>query len=86
MRDRLSVASSWKSVKEVRVLGGIGVIEMKENVDTAEFQKHCIEEGVWIRPFGKNAYIMPPYMAITDRQLNKLCDALLNIIEKMYGR
>ncbi|MDE7181215.1 MAG: adenosylmethionine--8-amino-7-oxononanoate transaminase [Muribaculaceae bacterium] len=80
MKERLEPARSHPAVKDVRVLGGIGVIELKEDVNLAEFQKRCVEEGVWIRPFGRNAYIMPPYMAITDAQLHKLCDALLKLV------
>lgn len=82
----LSPARNWKSVKDVRVLGGIGVVELNENVDLSRFQQLCVKQGVWIRPFGKNAYIMPPYMAINDYQLEKLATALLNIIEEMYGK
>lgn len=85
MRRKLDRARGWKSVKEVRVLGGIGVVELHENVNVGEFQKECVARGVWIRPFGKNAYIMPPYLAITDEDLDKLCDELLNIISKLYG-
>ncbi|MDE6866226.1 MAG: aminotransferase class III-fold pyridoxal phosphate-dependent enzyme, partial [Muribaculaceae bacterium] len=86
MKEELAPASDWSSVREVRVLGGIGVVEMKENVDVGEFQKHCVQEGVWIRPFGKNAYIMPPYLAVSDEQVRKLCRSLLNILSKMYGK
>ncbi|MDE6716582.1 MAG: adenosylmethionine--8-amino-7-oxononanoate transaminase [Muribaculaceae bacterium] len=86
MNEELSPASSWNSVKETRVLGGIGVVEMKEDVDLGEFQKHCVAEGVWIRPFGKNAYIMPPYLAVSDEQVRILCRKLLSILERMYGR
>ena len=82
MRERLEVASSYPNVADVRVLGGIGVIELKTPVDIASFQKRCVAEGVWIRPFGKNAYIMPPYMAISDTQLHRLCSALLLLIKE----
>ena len=67
MKERLAPAREWKGVEDVRVLGGIGVIQLKEPVDLSTFQKRCVEEGVWIRPFGKNAYIMPPYLAISDQ-------------------
>ena len=85
MRDKLSIAKNWKSVDDVRILGGIGVIQLKDNVNLGVFQKKCVREGVWIRPFGKNAYIMPPYLAVSDTQVEKLCDALLKIIAEMYG-
>jgi len=66
---------------EVRVLGAIGVVELTEDVDLASFQKRCVDAGVWIRPFGKNAYIYPPYLAISDKQLVTLCDTLLDLIK-----
>ncbi|MDE7461785.1 MAG: adenosylmethionine--8-amino-7-oxononanoate transaminase [Muribaculaceae bacterium] len=81
MRRRLDIAREFDTVADVRVLGGIGVIELKNPVDLGEFQKKCVEKGVWIRPFGKNAYIMPPYLSITDQQLNILCDALLELVK-----
>ncbi len=85
MKEELDEARTWKCVEDVRVLGGIGVVELKDNVDVGIFQQHCIREGVWIRPFGHNAYIMPPYLAVSDEQVRKLCHALLNIIKRMYG-
>ena len=84
MKRRLAKARGWKCVRGVRVLGGIGVVELKDTVDCGVFQKECIKEGVWIRPFGHNAYIMPPYMAVSDEQVEKLCDALLSIIRRLY--
>lgn len=84
MRRKLGLAKGWNCVDDVRVLGGIGVIQLKEDINLGEFQKLCVEEGVWIRPFGKNAYIMPPYLAVSDCQVEKLCDALLKIIGLMY--
>ncbi len=80
LRRRLMVAGEWDFVDDVRILGGIGVIQLKKDVNLGEFQKLCVREGVWIRPFGKNAYIMPPYLAVNDEQVEKLCDALLKII------
>lgn len=81
MKLRLSEAREFIGVADARVLGGIGVIEMKQPVNLAEFQKKCIQKGVWIRPFGKNVYIMPPFMAITDAQMEKLCTALLELVK-----
>lgn len=80
MKERLAEARNFPEADDVRVLGGIGVIQLKKPVDLASFQARCVEEGVWIRPFGHNAYIMPPYMAISDDQLHKLCDALLKLV------
>ncbi len=75
----LRAAAHLPHVKEVRVLGAIGVVELHEPVDVAHFQAYCVEQGVWIRPFGKLVYLMPPYV-ITDRQLELLCDAVVNYV------
>lgn len=78
----LQPAKRFDNVADVRVLGSIGVIEMKENVNVGEFQKECVRRGVWIRPFGKNVYIMPPYI-ITDQQLEHLTTQMLEIVRAL---
>ena len=82
MAGRLSVLSGEKGVREVRVLGGIGVVELDQPLDLGKFQKRCVEEGVWIRPFGHNAYLMPPYLAISDSQMEFLCDKFIKLIKE----
>lgn len=82
MAGRLSELSGEKGVREVRVLGGIGVVELDQPLDLGKFQKRCVEEGVWIRPFGHNAYIMPPYLAISDTQMEFLCDKFIKLIKE----
>lgn len=79
IKRELAPAATFDSVKEVRVLGTIGVIEMKEPVNVGEFQKHCVDNGIWVRPFGRNVYIMPPYV-ITNDDLVTLCRRLISII------
>lgn len=79
IKRELAAAATFDSVKEVRVLGTIGVIEMKEPVNVGEFQKRCVDNGIWVRPFGRNVYIMPPYV-ITDDDLVTLCRRLISII------
>lgn len=63
------------SVSEARVLGAIGVLEMTENVDMAEAQAFFVDRGVWVRPFGKLVYIMPPYI-INEADLGTLTQAM----------
>jgi adenosylmethionine-8-amino-7-oxononanoate aminotransferase len=74
----LNACAELESVKEVRVLGAIGVVELHEAVDMRVIQPLFVEQGVWIRPFGKLIYVMPPYI-ITDDQLKKLCDAIYHV-------
>lgn len=79
IKEAIAPAAEFDNVADVRVLGTIGVIEMKEPVDVGEFQKRCVERGVWIRPFGRNVYIMPPYI-ITDEQLRYLIGQMIELV------
>ncbi len=85
LKKELAQASAIPGVADVRVLGSIGVVEMKRPVDVGRFQVECVRQGVWIRPFGKNVYLMPPYV-ITPESLRTLCRRMLAIIrdEKNY--
>lgn len=76
----LAPARKYNTVSDVRVLGAIGVIEMKKPVNVGDFQKECVARGIWVRPFGKNVYIMPPYI-ITDDELDYLVTKLLEIVK-----
>ncbi|RZG05370.1 adenosylmethionine--8-amino-7-oxononanoate transaminase [Pseudoalteromonas sp. CO348] len=68
------------AVTDVRVLGAIGVVEVERVVDVAKIQKFFIQQGVWIRPFGKLIYIMPPYIT-SNEDIESLIDAIYAAIE-----
>lgn len=63
----------------MRTIGAIGVIETKEPVNVGEFQKRCVEKKIWVRPFGRNVYVMPPYV-INDYDLEYLIKSTIDIV------
>ncbi|CDR44628.1 CYFA0S15e00760g1_1 [Cyberlindnera fabianii] len=76
---RLGKLTGLSVVRDIRVLGAVGVVELNKPVDMTWFQKQFVERGVWIRPFGKLVYIMPPYV-ITTEELDTLIDALMEVV------
>jgi len=79
LRTGLTACENSEYVNDVRVLGAIGVVEMKTAVNMAAIQKAFIERGVWLRPFGKLVYVMPPYI-MTDEQLQHLTRAINEVV------
>lgn len=82
LRRHLEPAASVAGVRDVRVLGSIGVIEMEEPVNLADFQRECVERGIWVRPFGRNVYVMPPYI-ISDEDLRYLIEQTIECIKSI---
>ena len=79
LKEELLPCIEAESVADVRVLGAIGVIEMRSPVDVAAVQRFCVERGVWVRPFGKLVYIMPPFVISKD-ELSQLTRTLNELV------
>jgi adenosylmethionine-8-amino-7-oxononanoate aminotransferase len=68
-------------VADVRILGAIGIIEMVNDIEVEKTQNQLIDNGVWLRPYGKFLYTMPPFI-ITDNELSIITNAIKTIINK----
>ncbi|WP_432786041.1 Adenosylmethionine-8-amino-7-oxononanoate aminotransferase [Oligella sp. MSHR50489EDL] len=79
LKAGLSELKALAQVADVRVLGAIGVVEMKQPVRMREIQAQCLELGIWLRPFGKLIYTMPPYV-ISERELHTLIRGIQTIV------
>ncbi len=82
LKTQLLPCKQLSIVNKVRVLGAIGVVELHQAVDMVNIQKQFVDLGVWIRPFGKLIYVMPPYIA-SKQQINKLCDAIYQVCKNI---
>jgi len=84
LKQLLSPCAELPQVAEVRCLGAIGVIEMKQAVDMASIMRQFVDAGIWVRPFGKLIYLMPAYI-ISAQELEQLCTALIEIVARQPG-
>lgn len=76
--DGLAPCKDLPAVTDVRILGAIGVVELNAPVNMAEIQPQLVEEGVWLRPFGKLLYVMPPYVT-SNADLQTLTAAICRV-------
>lgn len=82
LRSGLSLCKKMPGVRDVRVLGAIGVVEMQEPVNTVRLQRFFVDKaGVWIRPFARLIYIMPPFIA-SENDVLLLTGAVREAVER----
>jgi adenosylmethionine---8-amino-7-oxononanoate aminotransferase len=82
LKAELEPCRSLATVKDVRVLGAIGVVELHDPVDMKKIQPRFVEEGVWLRPFGRLIYTMPPYI-IQPAELTAITTAIYKIVAEI---
>ena len=75
LREGLAGCQGLPDVIDVRVLGAIGVVEMRDPVNTRALQQFFVEHGVWLRPFNHLIYLMPPYVTPVE-DVAQLCAAV----------
>ena len=82
LKEKLACLASLFYVEDVRILGAIGVVELKTSVDMKTLQAQFVEQGIWVRPFGKLVYVMPPYV-IQDDELEALLNGVVHVVTAM---
>lgn len=82
LQQQLKPLAQFNAVKDVRILGAIGVVEMQQPVDMQFIQQCCLELGIWIRPFGKLVYVMSPFV-ITQDELTHLLNGVCEIVKRI---
>ena len=82
LKEKLADLASLSYVEDVRVLGAIGVVELEFPVDMKTLQAQFVEQGIWVRPFGKLVYVMPPYV-IADDELTTLLNGVVHVVKAM---
>jgi len=82
LQQGLAAARGLPQVADVRVLGAIGVIELNAALRLDRIQQRMLAQGIWIRPFGRLVYVMPPFV-IDDAQLQQLCAGMVALVASL---
>ena len=82
LREGLAPCQNFSVVEDARVIGAIGVVELRQPVDMKSITHDFVDAGVWIRPFGKLVYLMPPFI-IDDEDLEKLTNTVVDVLAKL---
>ena len=82
LAEELLPLKNYESVYDARVIGAIGVLELKKPLDMKSTQEKLIKYGVWLRPYGKLLYTMPPFI-ITDQELLKITNAMREVVRNL---
>lgn len=72
-----------REVKDYRVIGAVGILEMKSKVNVSSLQKKFVKNGIWLRPYSNLIYVMPPY-TISQKDLNFLLQKIKVVINLEY--
>lgn len=83
LKKGLAPCRELETVKEVRILGAIGVVETKQAVNMKTISQAFVDAGIWVRPFGKLVYLMPPFI-INDKDLDKLTEAVVEVVNEHH--
>ena len=83
LAEGLAPCREFRGVRDVRVLGAIGVVEVDKPVNMARLQDFFVARGVWVRPFNRNVYLMPPY-CIEPADLRLLTSAIVDAVREDY--
>jgi len=84
LADALEPAAALDSVRDVRVLGAVGVVQLTEPVDVTAVTRAALEHGVWVRPFRDLVYTMPPYVTTPD-EVGAIGSAIVAAIARVHG-
>jgi adenosylmethionine---8-amino-7-oxononanoate aminotransferase len=82
LKTELEACRNLPAVVDVRVLGAIGVVELHEPANVTDLQPQFVELGLWVRPFGKLVYLMPPFI-INEQELRLLTSGIKTVLSNL---